>query len=294
MYGRRVHEVEWRALASGFAMPEAPLWDHGSQSLLVTDVQAGGVWSVTDGRKNLLVPHRRGIGGLARELRGGLIVSGKNLSLKSAEGNIVLATPAGGSPTARFNDLTVSDSGRIYVGSIDAEPGGRVKQPGNLVMIDTDGSESVVATGIQKTNGLGFSPDGRWLYHVDTGVRSVWCYEVHPSGSLSARRPLVQWDSGIPDGLAVATDGSIWVAVADLNDRGYLAVLSPVGEELRWIPTRERSVTSLCFGGPDLRSVFVTVGGAYDPTARGGRVDVFRSDTAGLPRPLARIALDRN
>ncbi|MFD9663548.1 SMP-30/gluconolactonase/LRE family protein [Rhodococcus sp. NPDC059968] len=284
-----MHEVEWRTLASGFAMPEAPLWDHKSQSLLITDVQAGGVWHVTEDRKDLLVPHRRGIGGLAREANGGLIVSGKNLSVKSDAGNLVLATPAGGSPTARFNDLTVSEAGRIYVGSIDSEPGGRVNQPGELVMIDTDGAQTVVATGLQKTNGLGFSPDGKWLYHVDTGVGIVWRHEVHATGTLVDSRPLTQWNNGIPDGLAVASDGTVWVAVADLDDWSYICILSPSGEELRRIPTRERSVTSLCFGGPDLRTVFVTVGGAYDRNAQNGRVDTFYSDVAGLPRPFARI-----
>ena len=201
--------IPTRVVATGFVMPEAPLWDPDGARLLVSDVMAGGVYAVTDAGSQVVVPHRRGVGGLARHESGGLVVAGRNLALKHGDQTDVLAVPASESATVRFNDLTVSRSGRIVVGSIDAEPGGLVHRPGQLHVVGLDGSVTTVPGDIDKTNGLGFSPDETWLYHVDTGQKVIWAYPVAPNGTIHADRvPLVRIDDGSPDGLAVAADGT--------------------------------------------------------------------------------------
>jgi D-xylonolactonase len=288
--------TRWNQVASGFAMPEAPLWDPDDGCLLLSDVMAGGVYRVRGGAVDVVVPHRRGVGGLARHVAGGLVVAGKNLAWKVDGATSVIARPRGESPTVRFNDLTVSPAGRLLVGSIDAEPGGKVHATGELYLVDLDGSVRIVSGDISKTNGLGYSPDGHSLYHVDTGRQMIWRHSVSADdGDIdSDRSPLIRFSDGHPDGLAVASDGSIWVAVADRNGAGYIAVLSPDGDVDTWIPAPDRHVTSLCFGGEDLRTVYVTLGATKDRASRSGRVVSFRARVGGLPRPPARVPVDHD
>jgi gluconolactonase len=282
-----------RVVATGFVMPEAPLWDPDTAQLLVSDVMAGGVYAVTATGTEAVVEHRRGIGGLARHESGGLVVAGRNLAVKHGGETHVLAGPASDSATVRYNDLTVSKSGQVLVGSIDAEPGGRVHRPGHLHLVDLDGSVTAVAADIDKTNGLGFSPDESRLYHVDTGRGVIWAHPVSSDGTIHPdRSPLIRIDDGVPDGLAVAADGSVWVAVADRDGAGYVLVISPEAEVIDWIRLDDPSVTSLCFGGPTLSSVYVTLGATHDRSRRTGRVAVFETDTKGLPRPIARVPID--
>ena len=88
--------------------------------------------------------------------------------------------------------------------------------------------------------------------------------------------------------MAVAADGSIWVALAE---GGAVLVLSPDGTERRRLPVPLPMVTSVCFGGADLRDLYVTTGSRGGPSDRCGTVYRTRVDVPGLLRPLARVAL---
>jgi gluconolactonase len=278
-------------VSSGFGLPEGPVFDPRAGQLYVADASAGGLWCVPlDGSSPVaVVPHRRGIGGAALHELGGFIVTGRNLAWKRTEDTVVLADVDIESPTARFNDLTVSPEGRIYAGSIDYRIDGKKGVLGSLIMIDLDGSTAVVAGELEQTNGLGFSPEGNRLYHVDTGPALLRSYEVLPDGGLGDWETFYQWIVGHPDGMAVASDGSIWVGVAHIDGAGYVDVLEPDGtmRERREMPSA--SVKSLCFGGPDLRTIFVTMGGDATGEKMDGAVGRMEVDTAGLPVPDARV-----
>jgi gluconolactonase len=90
----------------------------------------------------------------------------------------------------------------------------------------------------------------------------------------------------VPDGLAVDEDGGVWVAV---YGGGCVARYRADGTLDRRIEVPARSVTSLCFGGDDLRDLYIVTADNSDDPARGGTVFRTRSDVAGLPVPLAAI-----
>jgi gluconolactonase len=136
------------------------------------------------------------------------------------------------------------------------------------------------------TNGLGFSPDGRRLYHSDSRAGVIRAYDVQDDGSVAPWRPLAEVRA-IPDGLAVASDGSVWVALAE---GGAVVVFEPDGRERRRLPVPLPMVTSVCFGGDDLRDLYVVTGSRGGPGDRCGTVYRTRADVAGLLRPLARVA----
>ena len=130
------------------------------------------------------------------------------------------------------------------------------------------------------TNGLGFSPDGRHLYHSDSRSGLVRVYDVAADGSVGPWRALAQVDA-VPDGLAVAADGSVWVALAE---GGAVLVLGPDGVERRRLPVPLPMVTSVCFGGDDLRDLYVVTGSRGGPSDRCGTV---YSHPRRRPRPPA-------
>jgi D-xylonolactonase len=236
----------------------------------------------------------RGIGGIALHEDGGLIVSGRNVAYKgpARQETVALLDRDETLGIIGFNDLTTDARGRIYVGSLGSSPFDAAQQPsprpGWLHVIDTDGSSRRIADGILLSNGLGFSPDGARLYHSGSRASIVGVYDVRPEGSVGPRRTLARVNDGVPDGLAVSEDGAIWVALAR---GGAVIVFEPDGREREPIRCPLPMVTSLCFGGDDLRDFYVVTGseGATSPGA--GSIFRLRAAVAGLPVPVARVTL---
>ena len=190
-----------------------------------------------------------------------------------------------------FNDLVTDAAGRIYVGSLGASPfdSGTEQRAGFLHLIDLDGSSRVLADGILLTNGLGFSPDGKRLYHSDSRRQIVGVYEVRKDGSLSDRSVFAHIDEGSPDGLAVAQDGTVWVAIAG---GGKVRVFDASGRERPAIEIPLPMVTSVCFGGDGLRDLFVVTGSVGAGSDHSGTVYRTSVDVPGLPVAPARVALE--
>ena len=285
-----LHEMNMQVLATGYGLIEGPVWAPG-KGLYFSDVPNGGVylWSPSGG-VSTVVPHRKGIGGMAIHAAGGLVVGGKNIAFKGLgdDRNTVLLDAASLPDAVGFNDLTTDAAGRIYVGSLAYRVvHGEEPKPGKLHVIDLDGSVRTVADGVMLTNGLGFSPDGTRLYHSDTKSDVVRVYDVKKDGSVGAWKPFAKLTQ-MPDGLAVASDGSVWVALAS---GGAVAVFNPSGSERMKLPVPLPMVTSVCFGGTDLRDLYVVTGSRGGPKENCGTVYRTRVDVPGMLRPPARVAL---
>ena len=142
---------------------------------------------------------------------------------------------------------------------------------------------------MQLTNGLGFSPDGSRLYHSDSRRNTVFMYDVLGNGNLADKRPFAVTERGVPDGLVVSEDGAVWVALAG-GGHG-VAVYGSDGAEQRFIEIPEPMCTSVCFGGADLRSLYIVSGSDGSDSDRAGSVYVTRTEVAGLPVAPARVRL---
>ena len=295
-----MRETDVEILASGFGLIEGPVW-RPDLGLIFADTQKGGAFRITPAGKIVTVfEHRRGIGGMAWHESGGLVISGRNIAYKgqAAEGTVVLLENDPGNGIVGFNDLTTDSKGRIYAGALGfvtthtelSGVGGQQKSA-PLFLIELDGTARQVQSDIKITNGLGFSPDGSRLYHADSGVRTVYVYDVLPNGALTTRRIFAITPEGLPDGLAVASDGSVWVGIAH---GGQVQVFEPGGALRSRIEFPLPMVTSLCFGGPDMRDVFVTTGSDGSGRDDAGTVFRLRADVAGLVVAPARVKLKRH
>jgi xylono-1,5-lactonase len=279
-----------RQVAQGYGLIEGPVWDQ-ARGLYFSDVLEGGVHLLDRSETvSLVVPKRRGIGGMALHASGGLVVGGRDIAfVRLADGVTTPLLALDAIPGATgFNDLTTDTAGRIYVGSLAFRVfGNEEPKPGHLHVIDLDGSMRTLSDGVMLTNGLGFSPDGRRLYHSDARAAIVRVYEVGADGAVGPWRQFASLaPNGVPDGLKVARDGSVWVADAH---GGRVAVFNANGTHRQDLAVPLPMVTSVCFGGDDLRDLYVVTGSRGGPSDKCGSIFHTRVEVAGLALPPARV-----
>jgi len=273
-------------LASGYGLLEGARWypEHG---LVFSDMTVGGVYRMPggDGDPQTLIAHRKAIGGLVAHADGGVVVSGRNVSVKDGDTTTVLLAAA--PDELFFNDITADGRGRVFAGSMPKNQGAA----GRLYLIDLDGAVTVLTQDVLIANGLAADPDDRLLYHVDSGRHLVWRFtlEGSPAGIAASREEFVavaEYEA-LPDGLAMAADGSVWVALAGA---GLVVGYDPAGKRIAEIPVPDRLVTSVCFGGPRLDVLYILTGtNAEYPNPEGGSVFSLPAPRAGLPAPKARV-----
>ena len=198
----------------------------------------------------------------------------------------------------RFNDGKVDPLGRLWVGTI-YEP--RKPPLAALYCVRWTGLGAEIerrADDITVSNGLAFSPDGRTIYRSDTTSHSLLRADFNPetgetgSWTVWARRPLRDADQplesygGRPDGAAVDSQGCYWSA---MYEGQCLVRYSPEGRELQTIELPVRCPTMPCFGGADLRTLYVTTACDKRPADElqaqpwAGRVLMTRVAVPGLP-----------
>ena len=283
-------EVDARLVAHGFGRLEAPMaLDDGT--LVVSDITKGGVHAVAplSGTRRTLVEHRKGIGGICAH-EDGLVVTGRNVSLRQQNGESVTLLEA---DSARgitgFNDMTVDSRGRIYVGALGfkVSEGWDAARPGCLYRIDLDGGARVLDDDLLLPNGMAFSADGKRYYQSDSLRKLVWAYPVDAHGELGARELFTRIPEGLADGIAVSTDGSVWVAAAYA---GSVFRFDAQGKLMDSMKFASPMVTSVCFtpAGHSPRMYVTTGPEGADPTLEGAIFE-FPVTVEGVQRHTARV-----
>ncbi|MEA1676246.1 SMP-30/gluconolactonase/LRE family protein [Nitrospirillum sp. BR 11163] len=189
-------------------------------------------------------------------------------------------------PDNRFNDGRCDRLGRFWSGTLD---GTKQHRNGTLYRLDADGQVTDVATGFLTSNGIAFSPDDRTFYLSDTPNHVIYAYDFDlASGRIANQRVFHQFPHGLgrPDGASVDAEGCYWTA---LYDGGRVARLSPQGEILEEVAIPARLCTMIAFGGPDLKTAYVTTARQKLDEAelarhpQSGGIFSFRVDVPGLP-----------
>jgi len=279
-----------RKLLDGFGLLEAARW-YPHYGLLFSDMTKGGVYRYGGVAHPLdvLIAHRKGIGGLVAHADGGLVVAGRNVAHKADDGRTTVLMETA-SDEMFFNDLTADGRGRLYVGSVGAgsspneEPVEGERSPGRLYRLDLDGTRTTLSDDVLVSNGLGVSPADDALYHVDSHRHVVWAF--NEVGEREVFVDVKEYD-GVPDGLAVAADGSVWVAMAG---GGLVVGWAADGHRIAEYAVPHPLVTSVCFGGPGLTSLYVMTGvNAEYPSDEGGAVRVMDDERCGLPAPICAV-----
>ncbi|TPG54128.1 SMP-30/gluconolactonase/LRE family protein [Sphingomonas glacialis] len=191
----------------------------------------------------------------------------------------------------RTNDATVDALGRLWFGTMDDEE----TRPSGAVHVFDGASISAVGGDCTITNGPAISPDGRHLYHVDTLAGTIHRFDIATDtllrdGTLFAT---IAPEDGNPDGVTVDSEACVWVGLwGGWEARRY----APDGTLLLRVALPCANVTKIAFGGPDLRTAYVTTARvglsdaelAEQPLA--GGLFAFDAPAPGLPLASVRIA----
>jgi len=276
---------------------ESPVWDARAQSLYWVDIEGRHVrrWDrLRDETLSWDLPERAGCIALAGE--GRLVAAMESgifavtLGAPPAAELALLARVSHPAPGMRFNDGRCDARGRLWVGSMVMDMS-LAAPVGGLYCLDDRGLTGPHVEGLVTPNGLGFSPDGRTLYLSDSHpkVQKIWAFDLDAeTGRLSGRRLFVDMAPlpGRPDGAAVDAEGHYWICA---NDAGQVHRFAPDGRLVASLALPVSKPAMCAFGGPDLRTLFVTsIQPAVVPPAEravSGALLSLDAGARGLPEP---------
>jgi sugar lactone lactonase YvrE len=265
---------------------EGPLWHAAENALYFVDIMAPALFRLDPATRALTrwdMPSAIGSFGLCRDGRAIVALRHGIHLFDFASGRFELvAHPEADQPGNRLNDGKVGPDGRFWVGSMDDTP---EKQPvASLYRVDHDGTCTRMLDGLVVSNGLAWSPDGRTLFHSDSRGKFVQAFDYDlASGAISRQRTLriLEEEDGRPDGAACDAEGYYWSAGVSA---GCLNRIAPDGRIDRKVVLPVPAPTMPCFGGPDLKTLFVTsLTTDRTGTKTAGTLLSFRVDVPGAP-----------
>jgi sugar lactone lactonase YvrE len=247
------------ALGARAALGEGPSWDPETRRLIWVDITAGLVHrfdpaSGNDERFDIGQPVGAAVP--TSDGRIALAVSDGFSFLDPATGTIErIAHVEEDLDETMMNDAKCDPAGRMWAGTKDAVASRPI---GALYRLGPDRQPVQVLTGLTVSNGLGWSPDRRTMYFIDSPTQRVDTFAFDlDNGEIADRRTLIEIPNawGLPDGMTVDEEGFLWVAFW-----GGSAVrrFDPSGELVSRVDFPVSQVTSCSFGGEDLSDLYVT------------------------------------
>jgi L-arabinonolactonase len=236
---------------------ESPLWDPIAERLFWVDSVAKRICRADPDGGSFMSWEMPEIVGSIGLTQGGLVAALRDgfYSVDLATGEIAaLALPEKESTGVRFNDGKADRQGRFLAGTMRTDG----TATGRLYRLDLDGGCTVLEHGIAIANSLCFSPSGDRMYFADSLQGLLWEYHYEvASGAVSNRRTLLDTRNfgSAPDGATVDAEGCLWVAFVQSQQ---IARIDPSGAMLQIVDLPIPYPACPAFGGPDLRTLFVT------------------------------------
>jgi sugar lactone lactonase YvrE len=273
---------------------ESPLWHPTEQALYAVDIPGRQVlrWRA-DADLPDVWPQSAEPGCIAARAGGGLLVARRDglWTLDTATGSQeLISSPPYDVSRLRFNDGKVDPAGRFWIGSISD-----AREPEAALYRFDGGAFAAQVPGLTTSNGLAWSPDGRRMHWSDTKAHRIYAAEFDVlTGTLSASRVFAEFKprvpgeayGGRPDGAAMDADGHYWAAMFEGRS---LVRIAPSGEVVQRLELPVTCPTMPAFGGPDLRTLFITTARDKRPADElereplAGAVLRLRVDVPGLP-----------
>jgi sugar lactone lactonase YvrE len=274
------------------SLGEGPVWSVDEQVLYWVDINAPALNRFDPATGiNAAWPMPQSIGSFVLRASGGFVAAMRDgFWLVSRDGRPLRRIVGAPYDPAhhRFNDGRADPQGRFWVGSMNEK---RDANTACLYRLDPNLELAAMIPGVMISNGLAWSPDARTMYHSDTPARTVWAWDFDAAtGAIANRCVFARFDGDKdrPDGAAVDREGCYWSA---FYGAGKVVRLSPAGERLAEYPLAAMAPTMCAFGGPDLKTLFVTSARQrrdaeeLERLPQSGGIFAMRVDVPGLPEP---------
>ncbi|MBT5571693.1 MAG: SMP-30/gluconolactonase/LRE family protein [Alphaproteobacteria bacterium] len=258
-----------QVIETGAILGESPVWSVDEQVLYWIDIKAPALhrYDPATGRDEAW-PVSQEIGSIVLRKGGGLVGGlrdGFAYLTPGVDRLEWIANPEPDHPESRLNDGRADRQGRFWAGSMHDPEGPPEsyfeREPvGAFYRLDGDGSIHRMIDGVLVSNGLCWSPDGTRMYAADSPTRTIRTWNYDPeTGDISHEEVFARLPDepgrGTPDGAIVDAEGGLWVA----EFRGSrITRFNPDGTEDRMVALPVSRPTCPMFGGPDLRTLYVT------------------------------------
>jgi sugar lactone lactonase YvrE len=236
---------------------EGPSWDRESGALIWVDITEGIVhrFDPRTGRDHSVAAGQV-VGAAVPRAAGGLVLAVQDgFAFLDGDQFELIAPVEADDPGRRMNDGKCDTAGRFWAGT---QSYSLVPHAGSLYRLGLDRSVTRVVPDVTIANGIGWSPDDRLMYYIDTAERRVDVFDYNAvTGAVSERRPLVELPAeiGDGDGMAVDAEGGLWVAMW----KGWaVRRYAPDGRLDCILPMPVSHPTSVCFGGETLEELYIT------------------------------------
>lgn len=265
---------------------EGPCWDRAKQLLYWVDILEKKVNifnPVTN--ENRAIQLEQYVGAIVpRNIDEAVLVleNGFYFLNYSTEEVILIDEPERHLENNRFNDGKCDAYGRFWAGTMDKSS---AEEQGALYCLDTKRKVKKKLDKVGLSNGLAWSPDNKFMYHIDTLTKKVSCFNFNiETGDIENPIDIITFPEGegFPDGMTIDEEGMLWIAhwggskVSRWNPK--------TGKQLTAIDIPALNVTSCVFGGKELNELYIT-------TARTG-LSEEQLNNYPLSGGLFRIKLD--
>jgi gluconolactonase len=300
--------TEFREITSGLQFPEGPI-AMPDGSVILVEIERQTLTRVhPDGRQEIIAKTGGGPNGAALGPDGKVYIcnnggfkwgvdDGLNHPIAPADDYVsgrieridldtgaveVLYSDCNGRLLSGPNDIVFDAQGNFWFTDL-GKAWERELVHGAIYYARSDGSLIIEAMHpLAKPNGIGLSPDDKRVYAAETDAGRLVAWDIVGEGQLSRQPwPAIEWGDLVmaPDGnvrfdsLALEANGNICVATLMT---GGITVAAPEGGVVEFIPMPDIMTTNICFGGPDLKTAYITL-------AATGRLIAMDWPRPGLP-----------
>jgi sugar lactone lactonase YvrE len=245
-----------------FFLGEGCRWDEVRAELYWVSIYDGQFFRARADGTQVEVVQRYDLGGdvgavapYSQRAQGWVVAKDTSLYRLSEGGEVELLAGLDAGDDVRVNDGAADPWGRFWIGTMahDSSEG-----RGTLFRYDGDGDVQTIKAGVSISNGIGWSPDRRTMYYVDSAPATVFAFSVDGDGGVSHQRVFAQLDAtteGSPDGLCVDAEGGVWVALwGGRAVRRY----APSGEALAQVAVESPNPSSCAIGGANGTTLYIT------------------------------------
>lgn len=270
---------------------EGPVWDWRKQHLLWVDIEGNGLhlfnprnqqhrlWTF-DGMLGATVPIENGTMLLALE---------SGLATFDLVDEQLIKHPVlqNSNPEMRYNDGKVDPNGNFWIGSMHKKA---TPKMGNFYRVDTKMNTTKHIADTSISNGMAWTSDQKTFYYIDSKAYEVWRYDYDIATSEINTKHIafsIPEDFGAPDGMSIDSEDMLWIAHWGGNS---IRRWNPnTGEVLQKVEVDAPHVTSCCFGGNDLKTLYITTARSglsqsqLETFPLSGGLFVYKSQVKGTP-----------
>jgi gluconolactonase len=250
---------------------EGPAADKNGNLYAVNFSKEGTVGMITpsgEGSIFLELPNKSVGNGIRFNSKGDMLIADytNHNILKVDMATKQISVHAHDSTMSQPNDIAIDNNDGLFASDPNWKAG-----TGRIWRIDPDGKIFILQDNMGTTNGIEVSPDGKTLYVNESVQRKVWAYDLSESGAITNKRLLIDFPDFGMDGMRCDVEGNLYIA---RHGKGVVAKVSPAGKLLREIKLTGTKPSNVAFGGPDGRTVYITLQDR-------GNIESFRVEAPG-------------